>query len=127
MRRNLEQIVRAKDIPVPELPNSVLPADHSHVACLWECEECGAKAWWTGKDVINGSPMCVECDVDMILSKDNSLSLTGRELAAVVDLASIALADADIYDEKASQLGMCDADMKVLQEKLNVIRNAIRG
>lgn len=124
MSKKIKMFDKAKKIPA--LPNFVLPADHGHVACLWVCPECDAKVWWTGEDTLTGSPMCCKCDIDMVLSEDMSLALTGRELGVLLELASIALADADIYDGEASRLGMCDADMKVLQTKINVIRETIR-
>ena len=52
--------------------------------------------------------------------------LTTDELAIVIDLAGIALADGDTYDydEQAKNRKLSDADMKFLQAKLYGIRTA---
>jgi hypothetical protein len=110
---------------IPKVPNFTIPLDPSVAVSLWECDECGSKLWFSQEQAADvGTPVCGMCDQDMVLA-ENKVELTGAEVAVIVDLATFALADADIYDTKAREHGLSDKDMKALQEKLNVIRQTV--
>lgn len=52
------------------------------------------------------------------INKDLAKTFSNSEMLTVLELARVALTDAEVYDYMADKLDMSDEDMKSLQEKL---------
>lgn len=110
----------------PKVPQGCVPIDPSAGVSLWECPQSGhGKVWFSQASAAEvGTPICGECDNDMVLSK-NKEELTADELLIAISLATFAMADSEVFDATAREHRIKDTKMKEFQEKLNRIRDSL--